>query len=200
MAIGYGETQPDGTYTIKGLPSGTYRVEFFDLTGEHAYEFYDDAATLKSAKSIAVGTGATVSAIDATLGAAGKISGTVTVGGVPVSQAWVTVYRQTAGGTWEPVNGAETDADGTYTAGGLRTGTYRVELMYGADDGFGSEFYDNATTLRRATGVSVIAGSTTEGIDADLVISPWPNDFKSPGASEASDVHSTVGLRDLVVR
>jgi 5-hydroxyisourate hydrolase-like protein (transthyretin family) len=203
--IGYGETMPDGTYTIGGLRAGTYRVEFFDWEGDYAYEFYDDAATLASAKDIVIGTGSETVGIDAMLDPAGKISGKVTLAadGSPLEYAWVTVYRQVGKGGWEPMFGAETAADGSYTVGGLRTGTYRAQFMYWGE-AFGAEFYDDATTLRKATDIGVTAGETTPDINAALELGAWPGKFTSLGTSRGAPrsgpKYSTIDVRERLMR
>jgi hypothetical protein len=63
--------------------------------------------------------------------------------------------------------GVETGPDGTYTFGGLVTGTYRVEFFNGWG-GYAVEYYDNQTTLRKATNIGVTTGVVTPGIDAAL--------------------------------
>lgn len=55
-----------GTYSITGLPAGTYRAAFLDPTGARTQEFWNDAATFGAAAPITVAGGATTT-IDAAL-------------------------------------------------------------------------------------------------------------------------------------
>ena len=168
-----GRTASDGTYDVGGLPTGTYRVSFYDESGTYLGECYDDATSVDFATDIPVTAGATTGSIDAALASAGHITGTVTaeVGGVPIADVAVSVYKQYQDGIdswWEEIRGTYTASDGTYDLGGLPTGTYRV----GFRDSSGAmafEYYDNATAVDAATDVPVTAGSTTPDIDAALV-------------------------------
>src|SRR5690606_25501362 len=116
-------------------------------SGIHAFEYYDDAGSLAAGTGVAVTAGETTPDINAQLGLAGQIAGTVTddADGSPLQYVWVTAYRQN-GRVWEPVPtpGVETGPDGTYVLGGLVTGTYRVEFFNGRA-GYTTEYYDNRT-------------------------------------------------------
>lgn len=85
---------------------------------------------------------------------AGSISGTVSDSdGEPVPDASVTAYDEDG----EEVTSTSTEADGTYTLGGLLAGTYRVDVS--------ATGFDDATQ----EDVAVQTGETTEGIDFVLV-------------------------------
>ncbi len=62
-------TAADGSYTIAGLAENTYRLVVVDPAGAHATEFWDDSATFVGGDDIAVGSGASVTGIDAALAA-----------------------------------------------------------------------------------------------------------------------------------
>lgn len=162
-------TAADGTYTLGGLEAGAYRIEFAHMSGDYAYEYYRDASTLRKGQTIRVALGSVVSGIDAALGPAGKIAGTVVAArtGAPLGSVYVSVYRN-EGGTWSQVMfGAETAPDGSYAVGGLPTGVYRVEFNDWSGE-YTGEFYQNRPDLRSATAVAVRAGTTRSGIDAEL--------------------------------
>ena len=75
----------------------------------------------------------------------------------PVANAAVTAFE----GTTE-VSTTSTGTDGTYTLGGLHTATYRVEF---SAMGFQDASVDN---------VSVTAGQTTSGVNANLTPAAKP--------------------------
>ncbi|SEH04471.1 Serine-aspartate repeat-containing protein D precursor [Candidatus Venteria ishoeyi] len=60
-------TDASGNYTIAGLASDSYRLEFGDALGNYVTEYYDDAATLESAVNNIVTTDNTITNIDAQL-------------------------------------------------------------------------------------------------------------------------------------
>lgn len=74
------------------------------------------------------------------------------------------------------VSTVRTGPDGSYTAAGLRPGSY---LIYAdpQEQNYLPEWYDDAPTRREADPVAVRAGETTEGIDFELtaggIISGW---------------------------
>lgn len=66
-----GSTDAAGNYTLNGLASGTYRVEFLDYSGIYATEYYNDVWDIDSATNVVVGVAATTSGINAALSLAG---------------------------------------------------------------------------------------------------------------------------------
>ena len=57
-----------GGYTVEGLPTGDYRVQFHPLPGtDLVVEYYDDATSHEQATLVAVTVGETVEGIDAVL-------------------------------------------------------------------------------------------------------------------------------------
>lgn len=92
----------------------------------------------------------------------GSISGRVTdPGGAGVENVWVYADASNGGGS------TFTAADGTYTIGGLPTGSYKV-FFDGSNDGYAPEYYDGKTDWDSADRVSVTIGQQTSGINAQL--------------------------------
>ena len=88
-AVGSTLNESDGSYTLGGLPSGSYRVRFSDsryLNGGYLSRWYgsSDASTVTA--EVAVLAPAVSSGIDAGLAKGGGISGTVTVNSCPGPQ------------------------------------------------------------------------------------------------------------------
>ena len=174
--MGGGETDADGHYDIGGLRVGTYHVRYRDYDGTYAPEFYGNAPGHDSAADIAVAASTTVNGIDASLGDASHITGTVTGpdGTTPLEGIGVSAYRWSEGHVdsyvgvnWEEVDSEQTDISGNYDIGGLPAGTYRVRfgLWQGS---YATEVYDNAADLDSGADVIVTAGATSDGIDASL--------------------------------
>ncbi|MGB0384201.1 MAG: carboxypeptidase regulatory-like domain-containing protein [Ardenticatenaceae bacterium] len=162
-------TDANGEYTLPELPSGTYRVGFFDGNGSYLEEFYNDAHDLENATDVVVGAAEAISDIDAQLDDGGHITGTVTdENGNPLANVGVEVYQYNQMyDYWLAVNYAVTDANGQYDVARLRTGSARVGF-FDWEGGHLPEFYDNAPDLDSATDISVTIGEMTTGIDAQL--------------------------------
>lgn len=158
----------DGTYHATGLAPGNYRLEFTDQSGLYAKEFFSNKSTLTDATTVAVVDGATTSNVNVELNAGGSISGQVTgPGGVPVepdSNLWVGVYDSQS----QYVRGVNADSTGHYNVGGLSTGSYRVRFSEYVR--YADEFYSNKSSLAQATPVSVVGGSTTANVNAELAL------------------------------
>ena len=170
---GVATTDMNGEYTVMGLSTGDYVVEFSDcIFGVYAGESYNDHPDPGSANPVAVTDGADTSGIDAQLVVGGSISGTVTHGaGLAVDGACVRATR--VGGGSVPFD-AITDASGIYAVGGLASGNYKVEFdpsCSGNPDNLVGEFYDNKADLSSANPVAVTADATTSPIDAQLAVS-----------------------------
>jgi hypothetical protein len=164
-AVQFASPNSDGFYTLSGLTPGTYRVGFF-ASGQ-VTQFYDAKPSLALADPVTVTAGATTPNVNATLVAAGAISGTVTAGGTPVAGAFVTVYD--AGGNG--VAFLSTAPDGTYTTSPLQPGAYEVGVEAA---GFVSQFYVDAPSIATATPVDVLPGQTTTASLALTASGPPP--------------------------
>ncbi|MFP4440027.1 MAG: carboxypeptidase regulatory-like domain-containing protein [Chloroflexaceae bacterium] len=164
-------TSISGTYTVGGLNTGTYRVGFYDGSNTYATEFYNDATDVDSATDVSVTAGQNTPNIDVQLAVGGSISGTVTdPDGNVLENVWVQVYSNNEFGFWVQTGMPHTTAaDGTYTVGGLATGTYRIEFGDYSSNYMG-EFYDNAADVDSATDISVTIGQDTPNIDVQLAV------------------------------
>ena len=165
---GYGtvRTDADGRYRLFGMAPGTWRLEFCPGSNG-AFEFWDDAATLASATTFTLAADEAKRGLDAQVGPAGSIAGTVVA--TDASHPCVSVYAdQLVDGSWTRTPSRSTTAsDGSYTLVGLRPGTYRVEAV---DDGscgvnnttdWASVFSGNQPDAVRASDVVVTAAATT---------------------------------------
>jgi hypothetical protein len=193
-SIASAETAANGTYTVSGLPAGTYAVEFSPTSGDYLPQFYSQKSTLASASKVTVTAGATKTQINAALAAGAVISGTVDKPGgtVPAPDVEVAAYNST-----ELVASATTAANGTYSLEGLPSGSYTVkftalESAYPAGE-YAPQYYSGASLPAEATAVAVTAGSTKSGINDTLA---------APGAiaGKVTDAATTGAVAGVVVK
>ncbi len=198
--IGETLSAADGTWTVYANEPGDYRIEFAPGL-DFVREYYDDVRFSEGSSATLVGLGdygTTTSGIDATLTAAGKITGTFTSGGDPVPFARVYVYEKIGDEFRYFAAPSDHDSAGNYTVGGLPSGDFYLEF---SGDYTQVECSGNAPSLRFSTPVSVTAPLTTSGVNADLVIDP----YRAAGADRyatgvaASKATFGVGQCDTVV-
>ena len=171
------QTDGEGHYVIGGLPAGTYRLQFSDLLGYYIHETYDDAADLDSGADIILAAGMTADGIDAALASAARITGTVSGpdGLIPLEHIDVAAYRWSESlEDWEQVGGVQTDANGHYMIGELPAGNYRMLFTDWAGD-YVQEAYNDAVDLDSGTDIVALVGTTVDGIDASLAVTPPPD-------------------------
>ena len=111
---------PPGSYTVTGVPvPGTYVVTV------------SAPGRVSSTSTVTIAPGQTTATVDAQLlPATGQVDGTVTLNGVPIGAATVTV----SDGTSAPAStvSATVGDVGGYEVGGLAPGIYSVTATYGA--------------------------------------------------------------------
>lgn len=158
-------TDEAGNYTLTGLPADSYVVDFFADGTDLTREYWEDAVAFDAATSVELGSGASVSGIDAALGSGGAITGFVTraVDGSPVEGAYVSALNANR----EIVAAVRTDSSGAYRLDGLANGSYVVR--FGTDDPtLASEFWENVYAWPAATPIVVTALETVADVDAAL--------------------------------
>jgi protocatechuate 3,4-dioxygenase beta subunit len=155
-------TRANGSYVLKGLGTGRYRVQFAPgcgLQGNYLSASYG--------RIISVRDGKTVTGINGFLRLGGKISGVVT------SQA----SRKPLAGICVLLNGGEsgsvgfTSATGTYSFGRLQPGRYTVAFFggCGSSGSYAPQYYDAQANALAAIPVTVSAGQVRSGIDAAML-------------------------------
>lgn len=154
----------DGTYTIGGLPAGSYRVDVY--AEGYVREYWDDHLTWEDADPVVVTEGADTTNIDFILRVEGTISGIITdEGGNPI-QGWCWVNASPFTGGGDAISG-EVGPDGTYTIGRLATGSYRVDAQC---EGYVRQYWDGHDLSEDANPVPVAEGQDTPNIDFSLRI------------------------------
>ena len=163
-----GISQVDGSYTITGLSTGSFKVQFVSNGSGYFVQWYNNKSSQELADAVTVTAGATTSNIDATMILGGSITGRVTdASGAAILDAIVVAYD--SNNTGGPnVSYAKTDADGNYNLQGLPTGNYRVEFD-GTGSGFFRQYYNNSPDMAGSAPVSVTVSKATTGVNASLV-------------------------------
>jgi hypothetical protein len=157
----YGTTAADGTYAIRGLPSGRYTITY----AQSSYQ------ALAPAEQVTVTAPNTTSLANSVLSEGGAIAGKVTdPDGKPVAGVYVSVLHTTIGAV--PNGSSYTNAAGEYTTPAtLPNGSYVVKFQPPTSDTgchLAIEYSGNAATAAAATRVQMSAATTVSGIDAKL--------------------------------
>ena len=153
-------TAAGGTYTIKGLPSGTYYVATLNDVG-YIDEWYNNVVFVThpeatGATSVNI-TSANASGINFALAAGKTISGTVTNG-----SSGIDVYVDAWDLSGNFCGEAETDpATGAYSIIGLPAQQYRIATSN--SDGYVDEWYNNDPVLLDIQGTSATLVNVTSG-------------------------------------
>jgi len=164
--ISWAWTDANGNYTVTGIPTGVYKVQFYGSDLGYVNERYNNKPNSENPDPVPVTAPNTTFGIDAVLELGGSISGRVTDStNAGIQSVWVYVY-DTNGNS---ISSASTDANGNYTAKGIPTGVYKVRF-YGSDLGYVNEWYNNKPDFGTADPVSVTAPNVTSGIDAVLEV------------------------------
>jgi protocatechuate 3,4-dioxygenase beta subunit len=123
QGAGTGRTDSNGSYTIKGLPTGSYTL---CLDGSYTVQAsapygYTNGCVGGRPATVDVVAGQT-SKSNGTVERAGAVSGVVTGDGGPVAGVWVSVY----GSSGNNLTSTSSDGDGSYQLKGLAPGQVSV--------------------------------------------------------------------------
>ncbi len=185
-------TAADGTYSVAGLPSGSYKVEFWPPEEANLVaQYYNGKPTWSQATPVVVNDGADTPNIDAALAEGGRIAGHVTDSASKVGIQGILVCASLV--NEEIGRCAETASGGGYTIAGLPNGSYEV-FFFGEEGEYLSQiFHGNQKEL-----VPVTVGSTTSNVDAALDKSGQISGTVTDSLSGAGIGASTVCARQAV--
>jgi hypothetical protein len=155
-------TRADGSYVVKGLGTGRYRVRFQPDCGQRGNFL---SSTL--GRTVAVTDSKTTRGVNGTLRTGGEISGVVTSRADGSPLAGICVTGQDAGHEFE----AMTSKTGTYAVRRVSPGSYRVSFLGGCGNSgsFAPQYYDGASNFEGDTPVTVSVGEIRSGIDAAML-------------------------------
>jgi len=162
-------TNQSGQYTIRGLPTGSYKVEFYDCAGtNYITQYFNNKPTDTSANAVSVTAPTVTSGINAKLVLGGRVTGVVTNNAAsPAPLANICVSVLTPAGVF--VKGVETPASGQYSIAGVPAGSKKVVFSDCQGGDFVPQYFNNKPTLAAAITVPVAAGVTNNGISAKMV-------------------------------
>ena len=173
------KTGASGEYTIVGLASGEYHVEFsapFEGGLDYVTQYYSHKRLRSEAQAVSVtapGAKAGVNAteINAELEEGGRITGKVTDASTGAVLEGVLVCAREGSGETPLGQCALTHSGGEYTISSLASGNYKVGFNVHE---YVTQYYSGKSLLSEAQLVSVTAPNTTPGIDAALQRSGAP--------------------------
>ena len=157
-------TRTDGTYVLKNLGTGRYRIQFSPgcgLGGNYLNSSYPRAVSAKDGK--------TVHGINGSLRLGGEIRGEVTSQATGAALAGICVNVQNASET--SFFAAVSGKTGTYSVGQLPPGRYQVQFQPGCGNSgnYQTEYYKGTVNPAGATVVAVTGGKVRSGIDAAML-------------------------------
>lgn len=169
-------TDINGNYTINGLAAGQYLA----TAGKQGLaQVFATGASVPSAADVSTLTAGTVATVNFALQPLGSITGHVLQpNGQPLVGASVSASLiQPVGINWFPQSfstysaSSTTDSNGNYTLSGLAPANFRVIASPAQqNDPLTFEYYLDQRSEAAATPVSILPGSTTNGIDFQLDI------------------------------
>jgi hypothetical protein len=174
---GYGcaKTKSNGIYTITGLGSGNYDVEFSSpIEGglDFVSQYWEYTHSRSAAKEVSVTAPGTTQNIDGKLEEGGRIEGKVTDASTGAELAGVLVCASTGSGEGSLGECAITSSSGEYTISGLASGDYKV--VFDAGKNYVIQYYDNKSSSGEAEPVAITAPATKSGIDAAMQSTSTP--------------------------
>ena len=217
---GVGSTNVDsatGTYTITGLPAGTYYL-WTSSSDNYVSEWWASPLSVwdcAGAQPVVVAEGEAVTGKDFQLDPGATISGTVyqSDGTTPLTgkEVWINVYTGTTCGSLTHVGSSVgvDSATGNYTIPGLPAGTYYLQIY--PSDNYISEWWAAPESVRDCAGaqpVEVTEQQAVTGKDfqldpvvlgATVVVNPDPDSINAPWILTGPDGYYLSGQGDLTI-
>ena len=197
------ETDADGSYTLRGLATGSYRIRAQDDQQRYVQEYYNDTLRWDSAHLVKVEGTEAVRDIDFELARGASVSGTVRDAdtGSPIADAWLS--SGPVGG--DHLSWTNTDFDGNFTLSGLPEGVIEIQVQ---SEGYIEVRKEVRVGQRNLTGLVVelqrgasIAGRVVDAETgapiAQVAINADRDDGDGPGAWTQTDADGRYVLQGL---
>jgi hypothetical protein len=172
------QTGTDGSYTVEGLPTGTYQIVLQTGCGNNG-----NYVTTSTPANIAVTEGQTAAGVDVVMQAGAVLSGSVTdTADQPLQGICVNIVEQNFGFVASP----HTNAAGTYSVSQIPPGTYTVQFTGGCGNkgSYAPQAWDN-TNVTTATPITIKVAETIGDINAVM----------QTGATLAGHIANTAGKK-----
>ncbi len=170
VIVDFARVQRDGTYTLRGLEPGEYKVEFDAMDMNAVDQWWKGHSSWRTATILKLGVGEQRTGIDATLAKAGSITGRIyaSVSGKtnPISSVVIEVWDAAKRNLIARTN---PNSDGTYRVIGLTTGSYKLNVIpTGTGAKVTAQWYSNKLDWASATKIGVTTGKATTSTNVTL--------------------------------
>ena len=156
-------TAEDGTYTLYGLPAGTYKVAYYAMDyGSRWWRTGTAAQSVDQAGTIVFGgVGATSSGKNVTLTEDCELRGSVTdEDGVRATGIKVNLWWNDPVAGWAVIQSTYAYHDGDFQFLGFTGGNYRLEFTDDEHYLYAASWYENVPDLVSATLITMLPGET----------------------------------------
>ncbi|MBO9705563.1 MAG: carboxypeptidase regulatory-like domain-containing protein, partial [Arthrobacter sp.] len=175
----YATVNPDGTYSVSGIPAGPVIARLFGEAAGKANQWY--GGTMASATKLNMVVGKNVSGINFSSVPEAAITGHVKAP-LKLESTSVNVFNSAG----QEVGDALSAKDGSYTVRGLMPGTYTVRFGPGTPY-YPFHWYGGAQNKSGASGVTLVTGQVVAGIDSNVIIvKPVPTLSPTGGTPQPS--------------
>jgi parallel beta-helix repeat protein len=155
-------TQPNGSYTLSGLPPGDYRVEVDTWDTPYVHEYYDNTYNYNEAQPVSVSIGIDTPDIDFSLASGGSISGNLYDGdGNVITDTWINIHAIPLDGSWDGWGTQVSHFDGSFEIMGLLPGDYKILANNHREPAYETKYYPDNLSLHTAQSVTVAADQDT---------------------------------------
>lgn len=170
-SVGWAWSDSSGLYTVRGLPAGSYTLQYQTQGTDYLPQWWEGKATQTEATTIVVGSAEILTGRDVTLQVGASISGRISdAGGNPIADANVYAMQNTTGGGTSNYHSAQTDANGVYVLRGLSAGDYKVQFHGAFGSNYLQQWWDGKDTQNSAMLITVGATSALTGKNVTLKV------------------------------
>lgn len=156
----------DGSWSIRDLPAGDYKLRIYDPSGARKMEWFDNVANPAGAQVFSMAASSQFTGLVTALEQFSVIGGVVTNGITPLPGMIVDAYAVNGElVTW--TKNAATRADGSWSIRDLPSGDYKIRI-YDPARTYTTEWHDNVPTSTGATVFTMAPGSEYKGLSAVL--------------------------------